>query len=143
MKSYVTYSQDGSLTGGFLQEPAAEHANIVEVPANVRMNWPMYRANESRDGVELLPPVQVPTYTPSEVDKVQIVLALDAIGIDEAEVDRVVNLAPDASKRKEARLRWKHTAKVRRNSPFVSLLAQIKGLSEAEVDDLFRTAITL
>lgn len=55
--SYVTFDGNGALTGGFLQEMPPEHqANSLGVDDSTRSNWPMYRANAARDGLEPLPP---------------------------------------------------------------------------------------
>lgn len=88
-------------------------------------------------------PAPAPRQVPKEVTKVQVVLALDAAGIDETEVDAIIAALPAGQAKKEARLRWKHAATLRRASPVVALLAQAKGLSDAAVDDIFRNAETL
>lgn len=60
MDSYVTFDAAGNLTGSYLQEISPEHyQNYILVDANVRANWPLYRANSLHDGVELLPPPAV------------------------------------------------------------------------------------
>ena len=54
--SYVTYDADGSLTGAYLQELHPEHADChIPVSDEQRLGWTAYRANEARDGLELLP----------------------------------------------------------------------------------------
>lgn len=55
--NYVTYDDAGNLTGGYLQQIVDDHVDCaIRVDAAIRLNWPAYRANEARDGVELLPP---------------------------------------------------------------------------------------
>lgn len=55
MKSYVTYDEFGNLTGGFLQEIHTEHADCyIIVSDEIRLNWPNYKANSDRTGVELI-----------------------------------------------------------------------------------------
>jgi len=55
MINYVTYDEDGNLTGGYLQALRPEHANCyIEVSEYIRLEWPNYRANAARDGVELI-----------------------------------------------------------------------------------------
>lgn len=57
MISYVTYDDAGNLTGAYLQELRPEHAGMhIEVDNDTRLDWTQYRANASRDGVELAPP---------------------------------------------------------------------------------------
>jgi hypothetical protein len=55
---YVTYDADGTLNGSFFQVLHPDHEmNHIVVPEDVRLNWCAYRANEARNGLELLPPV--------------------------------------------------------------------------------------
>lgn len=55
MISYVTYDEAGNLTGGYLQALHPEHAGAyIIVSDDIRLNWPNYRANAARDGVELI-----------------------------------------------------------------------------------------
>ena len=55
--SYVVYEDDGSLIGGFLQDniPEVHRGRVIFVDDYVRLHWPFFRANEARDGVELIP----------------------------------------------------------------------------------------
>lgn len=54
--SYVVYDETGELIGGFLQDniPAPHVGWLIFVDERTRMNWPLYRANAARDGVELI-----------------------------------------------------------------------------------------
>jgi len=55
MIRYVTYDEDGNLTGCYLQELQPEHADCyIIVPESIVMGWVMYRANAARDGIELI-----------------------------------------------------------------------------------------
>jgi len=73
MKSYVTFAADGNLTGGYLQEPPAEHADChIGVSNEVRVTWPLYRANEARDGLELMSPPVVDLATLKVVKNAEI-----------------------------------------------------------------------
>jgi hypothetical protein len=57
MKRYVTFDADGTLTGCYLQElPAADYILVDE---SIVTLWPLYRANEARDGLEMLPPARI------------------------------------------------------------------------------------
>ena len=52
---YVTYDEEGNLTGCYLQELLPEHADCyIEVPEEFVQIWTNYRANAARDGVEPL-----------------------------------------------------------------------------------------
>ena len=52
---YVTFDQDGNLTGCYRQESA--HADYLEIDESTAVNWCAYKANAARDGLELVPPV--------------------------------------------------------------------------------------
>lgn len=53
---YVTYDDEGKLTGGYCQNLHQSHAdNYIEVTAQERLEWLKYRANSKRDGIEALP----------------------------------------------------------------------------------------
>lgn len=57
MINYVVYDETGRLIGGFLQELQPVHEDCyIEVTEEQRMTWYLYRANEARDGIELIPP---------------------------------------------------------------------------------------
>lgn len=81
--SYVTYDADGNLSGAYLQTLRAEHANNhIMVSDEMRLRWPSYRANDARDGLELLPPVEPPQPTEAEIMEgyeVEVERHLDAV----------------------------------------------------------------
>ncbi|SFD83190.1 hypothetical protein [Massilia yuzhufengensis] len=54
--TYVTYDPaTGALTGAYIQAPHESHIGcMIEVTPEVHAEWVKYRANEARDGVELL-----------------------------------------------------------------------------------------
>ena len=58
MMRYVTFDQDGNLTGCYLQELV--HADYIEIDEATAVNWAAYKANAQRNGVELAPPVTQP-----------------------------------------------------------------------------------
>ena len=57
---YVTYDEDGNLTGYYIQVLQPEHADAyIQLPDDspcTPMTWFNYRANAARDGVELIAP---------------------------------------------------------------------------------------
>jgi hypothetical protein len=54
---YVTFLPDGSLDGAYLQVPPADHVDrMIVVDESTRASWVLYRANATRDGLELVPP---------------------------------------------------------------------------------------
>ncbi len=53
--NYVTYDEDGNLTGCYAQDLQEEHTDCyIETPESLANIWPNYRANAARDGVELI-----------------------------------------------------------------------------------------
>lgn len=58
---YVTFDTDGNLTGCYLQDLREEHSNAhFEVDEAITANWPAYRMNAARDGLELVSSVALP-----------------------------------------------------------------------------------
>lgn len=53
---YVTFDSDGALDGCYCQVPGGDHVErMIIVDEAIAASWPLYRANEARDGVELAP----------------------------------------------------------------------------------------
>lgn len=78
---YVTYLPDGTLDGSYFQLLAAEHVDrMIVVDDLVRDAWVRYRANDARDGVELLPPAG-PTQPTRDQLKQDRQAAVDAITV--------------------------------------------------------------
>lgn len=74
---------------------------------------------------------------PESVTPLQARRALLGAGLLSA-VQTAANAADD-----ETRLAWEYSSTVERDSPFVAKLALALGLSDAQVDDLFRQAALL
>jgi hypothetical protein len=78
---YVTYLPDGSLDGCYDQLPTEDHqTRMIEVGDDVRAAWVNYRANDARDGVELVPPAPPAPPTREEL-KLARQAAVDAITV--------------------------------------------------------------
>ena len=77
MQTYVTYDLNtGRLTGAFIQEPPDDHLDcMIEVEPEVHAAWTGYRANEARDGVELIPAPGQPSEPPAEAEIVVAYMA--------------------------------------------------------------------
>lgn len=72
---YVTYQPDGALDGCYLQVPPDEHTGcMIEVDEATRAAWVNYRANDARDGVEMIPPA--PPVLPDVPDYVTAIQAM-------------------------------------------------------------------
>ena len=140
MKSYVTHDADGNLTGAYLQEVPAEHADAyIEVSDELRIGWPMYRANEVRNGLELIPPGLPPTPTvPQQVTMRQARLALLGAGLLDLVDPAIESLtSPD---KEAARIEWDFSSSVERHRPLVAMLGEKLGLTAEQLDELFITA---
>jgi hypothetical protein len=54
---YVTYAPDGALDGCYRQVPGGDHVQrMIVIDEATAINWPHFRANDARDGVEIAPP---------------------------------------------------------------------------------------
>jgi hypothetical protein len=73
---YVTYLPDGTLDGCFLQVPPEDHVDrMIVIDETQASAWVNYRANEARDGVELVQPAPpAPPEVPDYVAAVQRML---------------------------------------------------------------------
>lgn len=64
-------------------------------------------------------------------------------------VDKLDDVAPtiaaiaDSTQRRKAQIEWEFSNEVQRHHGFVTVLAPALGLTDAEIDDLFRLAVTL
>jgi hypothetical protein len=80
---------------------------------------------------------------PQSVDNAQARMALIKSGISIATVDAAIQAIPDAVERELAYAQWEYRATVRRDSELLVSLAGAIGLTNEQVDDLFRLAATL
>jgi hypothetical protein len=94
------------------------------------------------NGVFTKPPVP-PAPVPTEVSNAQAREALIRSGISIATVDAAIQEISDPTEREVAFTQWEYRDKIRRNASLVVSIAGSLGLSESQVDDLFRTASTL
>ncbi|CAB4159020.1 hypothetical protein UFOVP707_44 [uncultured Caudovirales phage] len=144
MKSYVTFAEDGSLTGAYLQEPPPEHALHIEVPAAIRLRWAEFRANAARDGVEPLPPAPPAVRVPERVTARQAVEALLRTGVTETMVEASLAAIPDATQRAIAQNLWRRSNDFERtNTVLIALATQSLGMTPQQLDELFVLAATL
>lgn len=144
MKSYVTYDADGSLTGCYLQEVLPEHADChIEVGGEIRLSWPLYRANAARDALEVLPPAEPSAPTvPQTVTRRQARQALLLADLLD-DVPAAIEAIPDLTARRMAQIEWEDSLEFERARPLVVQIGAALGLDEAELDQLFITASSL
>ena len=144
MLSYVTYDAVGALTGAFLQDLLPEHEGChIEVSDEIRLAWVQYKANEARDGVELLPPVPPPAAgVPQQVTRRQARQALLLAGLLD-QVGPALAAITDPVERGLAQIEWEDSQVFERNRPVLLQLASALGLDDAQLDQLFITAAGL
>jgi hypothetical protein len=142
MMEYVTFdSETGALTGAYMQDLLPEHEqHHIQVSEDQRMNWPLYRMNAARDGLEPLPPVQLPVVVPQEVTRRQGFQALFLAGVTEADVEAVINQIPDETARGLALIELRTAQTFERQRPLVLQAGAALGL---DLDELFITAAGL
>ena len=88
------------------------------------------------------PTLPVPkTQVPQRVTMRQARLALLGAGLLD-DIDAAINGLPSPQK-EAARIEWEYSAEVQRHNGFVSVLAPMLGLTEAQTDALFLTAAGL
>lgn len=87
------------------------------------------------------PPVPEPLPVPPSVTMRQARLALHSHG-KLAAVQDAINQLPEPTKT-EAQIEWDYASVVERTSPFVAMLTPALGMTDAEMDELFREASNL
>ncbi len=83
-----------------------------------------------------------PAPVPQSVEMAQARLALLYAGLL-PQVDVAIDSIPDATQREAARVQWEYRTEVRRNSELVIELGTRLGLTDEQIDDLFRSAVML
>lgn len=143
MKNYVTFDDTGVLTGGYCQELHQDHVLCsIEVDAEQRLNWTAYRANDTRDGIEPLPPVPLPMVVPARVTRRQARQALLLAGLLD-QVPTLIAAIPDATQRALAQIEWEDSQEFERSRPLVISIGSALGLDAAGLDQLFIQAAGL
>ena len=134
---YVTYDEAGNLTGCYTQDLHPEHAaHFLEVTPELAENWPRYRMNAARTGVELAPkPPAPPPTVPQRVPMLNAVLVL--IDADWWEpLNAHIETLP-AKERLIARAYLDRAQTMARDNALVLSIPAVLGKTEAEVDELF------
>lgn len=133
---YVTYDEDGNLTGCFLQEVSQAHKKaFLPIPESLAPAWTAYRMNASRDGIELAPAHTVALTVPSRIPRLNARLALLERGEwdDIAEFVRGLN-DPVALAFFEDAQTWLRT------NPLVNAWAAARKHPPSYIDELFIAA---
>ncbi|WP_292041431.1 hypothetical protein [Massilia sp. UBA6681] len=143
---YVTYDDAGKLTGSYLQVLHPDHADC-HIPADEvqRAAWVNYRANEARDGLELMPvkePTEMPPPVPQTVTRRQARQALLMAELLD-DVQPAIDAIPDPVQRRMAQIEWEDSLEFVRTRPLVIQIGAALGLDESALDALFTQAATL
>lgn len=93
------------------------------------------------DGNVVVPAPPTPAPVPAEVTMRQARLALLGAGLL-TNVDAAINAMPEPAK-SAARIEWDYSSAVQRHNGFVAQLGPALGLTDAQIDDLFRAASKL
>ncbi|MBY0237862.1 MAG: hypothetical protein K2X55_00960, partial [Burkholderiaceae bacterium] len=130
---YVTFDPaTGVLTGGYTGQEPVEGESFIEVPAEQRATWTAYRANEARDGLDLLPPF-VPTEppvpaVPNSVTRRQARQALLLAGLLD-DVQTAIDGIADETQRRLAQIEWEDSLEFKRDRPLVISIGTALGLN--------------
>lgn len=148
IKRYVTYLEDGSLDGCYLQEPAEEHLRrMIEIDEAQALAWVALRANAARDGVEVTPSEPLPASVPARVTRRQARQALLLAGLLDAVPAAIARLddgTPEGARNmRMAQIEWEDSLEFERARPLVIEIAAAINLDAVALDDLFITAAGL
>lgn len=143
---YVTFDAAGNLTGSYFQLLHPDHEDChIRVDEPQRLQWVNYRANEARDGLELLPPPlpggQV-TIVPQTVTRRQARQALLLEGLLD-DVPVAIAAIPDETERRMAQIEWEDSQEFVRSRPLVIQIGAALGLDSEGLDRMFITAASL
>lgn len=123
---------------GIVYEGFRPDLNITLVPvpqgSGVAVGWLF-------DGEDFAPPPPYVAPVPETVSPRQARLALLGIGMLD-EVEQALASIPGAQG-KAAQIDWEYATEVQRKSPLIAALGPALGLTDAQIDDLFRAAVAL
>jgi hypothetical protein len=94
------------------------------------------------DGEEFREPPPLPAPVPASVTRRQAREALLNVGLLD-DVEMIIGSIEDATERKRAEIYWLDSVAFERANPMLAQIASAVGLTEAEIDDLFRQAAAL
>lgn len=141
---YVTFDADGNLTGSYSQLLHPDHEDChIPVDEPQRLAWVIYRANEARDGLELMPSAEpAPAPVPQSVTRRQARQALLLAGLLD-DVPAAITAIPDETQRRMAQIEWEDSLEFVRTRPLVIQIGAALGLDDAALDQMFITAASL
>ena len=137
------FDQYGWYTGtpmaGREADVAPDNTSETTTTGELRANWTGYEWVEVAYKAPL-PDVPTPSVVqvPAAVTMRQARLALLGAGLLD-DIDAAINALPSQQK-EAARIEWEYSAEVQRHNGFVSVLAPLLGLTDAQTDALFVAA---
>ena len=125
-----TVANVGVIYEGFEPDP---QITLVPVPQglDVAVGWLF-------DGQTFTPPPPTPEPVPEAVTARQARLAL--LGAGKLDMVEGALAAIPGTEGRAAQIEWEYALEIRRDSPLIGALAPMLGLTDAQVDDLFRAA---
>ena len=113
----------------------AQEQGWVELTGNAGIGW--FYVNG-----QFIEPAPQPLPVPAQITMRQTRLELLNIG-KLNDVDAALASIPNEHQRLSAQIEWEYSAIVERTAPLVQSLTPTLGLTDAEMDDLFRRAVLL
>lgn len=113
----------------------AQSQGWIQAPDGVGIGWFYVEG-------KFIAPAPQPLPVPSQITMRQARLELLNIG-KLNDVDAALASIPDEHQRLSAQIEWEYSAIVERTAPLVQSLTPTLGLTDAEMDDLFRRAVLL
>jgi hypothetical protein len=137
---YVTFGPDGVLDGCYLQVLPEEHAiRAILIDEESAAAWVNYRANEARDGIELLPPAPpAPPAVPESISPRQFRQSLNHFGYRQR-----VDSAIAASTDQDLKDWYEFTSDFQRHHPEVLTMASALGFTSAQLDEVWTYGFSL
>lgn len=144
MQRYGVFNAEGFPTGFYNDEEHGDNlpedaVEITEEQLNEFIEFNGYRRWENGQVVVYTPPVEpVP---PPPITRRQLRLTLVRNGISLAGVDAAIAAMPEGLPKQEAQIEWADASTFDRNHPTLLLIASALGLTEAQVDAMWREAV--
>lgn len=117
----------------YVPEDGCQLVPIGDEPVQIGAAW---------NGVRFTPPPPPPAPVPEAVTMRQARVALLHLGLFD-QVEAALQGIPNDLQRRVALQTWEYSGAVERNNPLILMLGPAIGLTPAQIDDLFRLAVTL
>lgn len=137
---YVTFDNDGNLTGSFIQELHPDHADhYLEVPEEIAAQWTRYRVNAGV--LEMFEPPPTAPVVPESITPRQGRVILAQYGLLSQVDAYFAALAGDGAE--VSRIEWEYAQEWRRDWQALVAAAASFGLTAEQIDQMFIAAAAL